>query len=167
MNLIARLNDLLGAQSAQSEALAGAVLGGLEARLRELSPDQAQRMRAAIPERLAWQQSALQAFGADCPGVADAPHGFHSGQSPAGLGGLAEAASELLARAAHTPDDLDSSFLTDLLSKLDLDPTRAPQVGELFGEYARACLPDVVTQSLAGIAPFLATGHVAALGKLW
>lgn len=108
-----------------------------------------------------------QALGADDPSQAEPPHGMEGGQSPAGLGGLAEATSRLLTRAGVVQDDLDSAFLTHLLSKLGLDPSLAPQVGDAFGEFTRARSPEEVRAQLERIAPFLASGHFSTLGKLW
>lgn len=170
MDLITGLTKTLDVSADQAEALAGALLGSLQQQLRAAGATaHAERVAEAIPELPGWKRRAAAALGVvPLEGVAGGRASGRQGESPAGLGGLADGITKLLGKAGLANEGLDISFLTTLFSELGFDPTAAPRAAPLFGEFIQVRLPAEDARRLVETAPFLASGHASgALGRVW
>lgn len=164
MDLIGQLSQQLGIEEGQAKALAGGLLGGLEAQVQEkVGAGEAEEMRAAIPELGDWKAQAANmlggggdAGGGDLMGALGGMLGGGGGGD--GLGGLASAAAGMLGGGGApggSAGGLDVAFVTSLLGKLNLNPTVAATVAPMVASFLKDRLPAGLTDKLAMVAPFL------------
>lgn len=162
MDLISQLTATLGVDDAKAQAVAGAVLGRVQAEVAESGGDEAaERFSGAVPELSGWQEKAASLLGGGDAGSGGAG-GLVGALGGGGAGGLLGAA----AGALGGEDARNTAAIVALLGRFDIDASKAAMVAPLVVSFLKERLDPKLLDTVLSAAPLLAGGGGDAGGGL-
>lgn len=153
MDLITVLAGQLGVESAQAQALAGSVIGGVQRAVADREDDRAaEEMSEAIPELSAWKDQASSLLGGDEGG--DEGGGI-GGLLGGALGGGAAGILGAVAGAVGGQQGKDVAAVVAVLDKLGVDSSKASLVAPTILQFLKERVSSGLLEKILAAAPLL------------